>query len=191
MKALASRQEFEKAGKIKRQLFALQHIQDVALIKHSTNYPLHAAHFRIEAYDIAHISGTSTVGVMTVLENGEVEKSQYRKFKVRSVTKGSDTAALAEVFTRRLKHSEWPLPQLVVADGGIAQVNILKRILKKRNISIPVVGIVKDEQHKPKDIYGSREVISKHKKDILLVNNEAHRFALSYHRELRSRMKKN
>ncbi len=215
MKTLASRQEFEKAGEIKRTLFSLKHIQDVALIKNvremTTGGPPLASlarrgpsasgetslarcgpkdDVRIEAYDIAHTSGTSTVGVITVLQNGEIDKSQYRKFRIQGLTRGNDIKALREILLRRLKHSEWPLPGLIVADGGVAQMHALEKIIKQNGLSIKVVGVVKDERHVPRDIYGDREVIRKYEKDILLVNNEAHRFALSYHRELRSRIDK-
>ena len=212
MKTLASRQEFEKAGEIKRTLFSLKHIQDVALVKNvremTTGGPPLASlarrgpplaslarctpkdDVRIEAYDIAHTSGTSTVGVITVLQNGEIDKSQYRKFRIQGLTRGNDIKALREILLRRLKHSEWPLPGLIVADGGVAQMHALEKIIKQNSLSIKVVGVVKDERHAPRDIYGDREVIKKYEKDILLVNNEAHRFALSYHRELRSRIDK-
>lgn len=193
MKTFASRQEFEKAGEIKRTLFSLEHIQDVSLIKNARDMAQGGPkeNVRIEGYDIAHIAGTSTVGVMTVIVNGEPDTSQYRKFKIKTVTGSDDIKALSELVTRRLKHSEWPFPQLIVADGGLAQLHAVEHMLKQNNLSIPVVSVVKDERHKPRDFYGDAMYISKYKKEILLVNNEAHRFALAYHRELRSRLRGN
>ena len=74
--------------------------------------------FRIEAYDVAHMSGTGTVGVMTVIQNGEVSRNDYRMFKIRTKTRGSDTDALREVLERRFNHPEWQFPNLLVIDGG-------------------------------------------------------------------------
>lgn len=194
MKEYGKNREFEKAGKIKRTLFALNHIQDVALIKKSEeeiveNIFNRGAVFRMEAYDIAHIRGTNMVGAMIVSANGELKKSDYRKFKIRSVKTPNDTDALKEVLERRLKHKEWPLPDVIVYDGGVAQRNVVERILKKslgENHGIKIVGVVKNEKHKPWRIFGWEETIKKYKKEILLLNSEAHRFAIGFHRKLRN-----
>lgn len=193
MRALAKRREFEKAEKIKRQIFALGHIQDVSLIKDSVSRATLGTDFRIESYDIAHISGTHMVGAMVVLENGEVKKSDYRKFKIQGNTGADDTKALSEILIRRLSHPEWPLPNLIVVDGGFAQKRIIEKVLKMHNLKIPTVSVVKDERHKPKGILGAeerstsyelRKEIKKQEQAILLANAEAHRFALSFHRKL-------
>jgi len=89
------------------------------------------------------------------------------------------------MFERRLGHVEWPLPRIIVVDGGKAQVNIVERILKKYGIGIPIVGVVKDERHKPKKVIGRKEIVSSYEKDILLANYEAHRFAIQFHRKKR------
>lgn len=177
MKALAKERKFEEAEKVKRQLFALNHIQDIALIRQEVWSREKGVGFRIEAYDIAHISGTNVVGVMTVVEDGEVNKSQYRKFKIRA-DKNDDTNNLKEVISRRLNHPEWRLPNLIVVDGGIGQLNAARAILKKRNFDIEVTAVVKDERHKPKGTYD---------KAVILANSEAHRFAINYHRLLRNK----
>src|SRR3989344_4825348 len=108
MKALAKEHKFEEAEKVKRQIFALEHIQDIDLIKQdleNSSTALGATRkMRVEAYDIAHISGTDTVGGMTVAENNELTKSQYRKFKIREAKGPDDTNNLKEVLTRRLGH---------------------------------------------------------------------------------------
>ncbi|KKR53969.1 MAG: Excinuclease ABC subunit C [Parcubacteria group bacterium GW2011_GWA1_40_21] len=194
MKEFAKNREFEKAGKVKKTLFALNHIQDVALIKKSEeeiveNVFSRGAVFRMEAFDVAHISGTNTVGAMVVSENGELKKSDYRKFKIRGVKIPNDTATLKEILERRLKHKEWRLPDVIVYDGGIAHRNAVLEIFKKdlgENHGMKIIGVVKDERHKPKKIIGEAEIIKKHKKQILLLNSEAHRFAISFHRQLRN-----
>ncbi len=185
MQAYAKEYEFEKAEMVKRKLFALDHIQDVALIKGdlASHYKLEAT-FRIEAYDIAHLSGKDVVGVMVVVCDGEVEKSQYRKFKIR-LDKNDDTNNLKEVIMRRLGHLEWPLPQLIVVDGGTGQINAANLVLKERNFNIEVVSVVKDDKHKAREIVGPLGIVKKHGAEILLANFEAHRFAIGYHRKLR------
>ena len=87
------------------------------------------------------------------------------------------------MLTRRLKHPEWPLPQLIVVDGSTAQKNALELILRQHGMLIPVVGVVKDERHKPIRLIGQKKIIDDHKQAILLANAESHRFAIAYHRE--------
>lgn len=189
MKLLAKKKEFEKAGEIKKKIFAINHIQDVSLLKNSltaNSYKLKAS-YRIEAYDIAHTSGKETVGVMVVMEDGELNKSEYRKFKIRGEGKGriDDVKNLKEILVRRLGHAEWNLPNLIVIDGGVAQMNVAKETLKERNFNIEIVSVVKDERHKPREVLGKRGKIRRYIRDILLINNEAHRFAISFHKKRR------
>lgn len=190
MKIRAKEQKFEDAENLKRQIYALDHIQDIALIKRDLVERDSENTFRIEAYDIAHMSGKDTVGVMVVVEDGELEKSQYRKFKIRG-QKGKisidDTSNLKEIITRRVGHSEWTLPNLIVVDGGIAQINTANEILNERGFNIDVVSVVKDDRHKAREIIGMKKHIEKYGPSILLANAEAHRFAIGYHRKLRSK----
>lgn len=189
MKALAKAQKFEEAEVIKRQIFSLDHIHDVALIKKDIERRGEGG-FRIEAYDIAHMGGKETVGVMTVVLDDELDKSQYRKFKVkglRSKVQNDDTNNLKEVLSRRLNHAEWPLPNLIVVDGGIGQINAAKEILNERGFDIDVASVVKDEHHKAREIIAEKGYAISHGKSILLANSEAHRFAIGYHRKLRSK----
>jgi len=187
MGVYAKNKEFEKAGEIKRQIFALQHINDIALLKLEPNaYGLEPM-FRIEAYDIAHIGGKSMVGVMTVVENGQPNKSEYKKFKINSQSDANDTGALAEVLERRLRHTEWVYPDMIVVDGGVAQYNTASKVLKGMNLKILIVSVVKNEKHKPKAIQGSEKLIKENKLAILLGNSEAHRFAIAYHKNLRNK----
>lgn len=186
MAECAKRQEFEKANSIKKTIFSLKHIQDVSLIKNPVSNYAVSAEERIEGYDIAHISGKWNVGVMTVVKNGTPEKVSYRKFKIRKI-KGGDTGALEEVLERRLRHGEWRMPSIIVMDGGVAQKNVAEKVIKELGLHIPIVSVVKDEKHKPKNILGDKKIIEKFRKEILLVNSEAHRFALKYHRSIRHR----
>ena len=159
-------------------MFALNHIQDVALIKSdfSGDGNSHET-FRIEAYDVAHISGTNTVGVMVVVENGSPNKAEYRKFKINNSVQ-NDVAGLAEMLERRLKHSEWQFPNIIVVDGSVAQKNVAEKIIstygrspeRRKNFGakIDVVAVTKDERHRPKTIQGREDIIEKYKKDICL-----------------------
>ncbi len=185
MRAHAKMQRFEEADSAKRKIFALTHIQDIALIKEADRIHRDDKSMRFEAYDVAHISGTSMVGVMTVVEGGERMPSEYRKFKIQTVVGSNDPAALAEILERRLPHTEWSLPQCIVVDGGTIQKRRAEKVLYDAGVHIPVVAVVKDEHHRPKNILGAREFITLHERDILLANAEAHRFAISYHRDMR------
>jgi excinuclease ABC subunit C len=190
MMVYAKNQEFEKADKAKRTIYALEHIEDVALIKNEKGASGVGA-FRIEAYDIAHLSGKNVVGVMTVVENGELNKNEYRKFKI-SKEKNDDVAALREVLLRRLGHPEWPYPSLIVVDGGRAQLNVAQKVLLELKSDILVVALVKDDKHKALGILVDESLTNKnptllaqYKRAIILANIEAHRFAISYHKNLR------
>lgn len=183
MSAYAKAREFEKAAVIRGRLFGLRHIQDVALIKEDRNEK--ALGFRIEAYDIAHLAGTSVVGVMTVIENGEINKNEYRKFNIKINPGINDIAALKEVLRRRFTHTEWNDPSLIVVDGAQAQINACELVLKEVEKDIPVVSVVKDERHRPKNILGDQKIWLPHERDILLANSEAHRFAIAFHRKKR------
>lgn len=189
MAKLAKEEKFEEAEKVKRKIFALNHIQDIALIREDISSPsttLGAIRStRIEAYDIAHISGTNAVGVMVVVVDGKLDKSQYRKFKIRD-DKNNDTKNLKEVLGRRLAHPEWRYPDLIVVDGGKAQINAAKTVLEEAGLEfIKVVSVVKDEHHRAREVLnlGKKSL----EKQILLANAEAHRFAIKYHRLLRSK----
>ncbi len=193
MVAYTKAQEFEKAAATRDRLFALDHIQDIALIKEDVQAMYDNAAkkgdstdgqnntFRIEAYDTAHMSGKNSVAVMTVVEDGIAAKAQYRKFKLDTEIGNDDVASLREVLRRRFGHPEWRMPDLIVIDGGVGQKNAAEAFAKE----VAIVSIVKDERHKPKDILGPADVIARHSKAILLANSEAHRFAIAYHRKLR------
>ncbi len=181
--------KYEMAGELRNKIFALNHIQDVALISdQSSAFGMSKSQAlvstRIEAYDIAHLSGTNNVGVMVVMENNEFKRSDYRKFIIRN-SQGNDIGALQEMLERRLRHTEWPRPDLIVVDGGLAQMNVAKEVTRQRGTLTALVGVTKDNYHRPKAIIGDEKIIGKYKKQILLINNEAHRFAIAFHRKKR------
>lgn len=181
MKRAAKKEKFEEASKLRRQLFALQHIQDVSLIREDLRRTSDIRQ-RIEAYDIAHLGGAASVGVMTVVEEGETKRSEYRKFRIKQAKGGDDVGALREVLSRRLGHDEWPLPRLIVVDGSTAQIHAAKKVLERYGFGIPVVGVVKDEKHRPREIKGHKGLTPALQRTILLAGAEAHRFAIAYHR---------
>lgn len=183
----AKAMEFELAEVAKRKIFALTHINDVALIKEDDRSAAHRAGMRIEAYDIAHHGGTSTVGVMTVVTNGQIDKSEYKKFTIRSGKGNDDYGNLREMLTRRFAHTEWGMPDLVVIDGGMGQYAVAQEVVHTLQVRTVIVAVIKDERHKPKAIHGDESIIKKHKKEILLANSEAHRFAITFHKQVRAK----
>ncbi|MBP6888354.1 MAG: GIY-YIG nuclease family protein [Candidatus Pacebacteria bacterium] len=187
MQAYAKRQEFENAAKARNTLFALSHIKDISLIKDEEVMSFKDKDFRIEAFDAAHISGTSRVGVMTVIEGGRKETNEYRKFKLEEGT-NDDYEGLRQMLKRRFIHTEWRYPDLIVIDGGKAHKETAEKVLASLGLSISCVSVVKNERHKPKDILGSKVHVDYHKKEILLANAEAHRFAIGYHKTLRNKL---
>lgn len=187
MTTLAKTEKFEAANVIKRRIFALNHIEDIALIKDESRVYRDEKRVRIEAFDIAHLQGSDMVGVMTVVESGEPIKNEYRKFKIKNFEKANDPGALKEILLRRLKHKEWPLPQIIVVDGSVAQKNAAEYVLKQESIVIPVVAVVKDDRHKPIRLIGQKNLLEQYQLAILLANAESHRFAVLYHRTLRNK----
>ena len=187
MKEYAKKQEFEKAAQARNTLFALDHIKDINLIQDEEILSFKDAAFRIEGYDVAHISGSDRVGVMTVMEGREKMKDGYRRFKLPEKT-NDDYEGLREIMLRRFNHKEWRFPDLIVIDGGVGHKQTAEKVLAHLGLLIPVVSVVKDDRHKPKDILGRADLVDNHKKEILLVNAEAHRFAIGYHKHLRNKL---
>lgn len=193
MKEESKKQNFEKAGEIKKTIFALEHINDVSLMKKDDlpNFKLG----RIESYDIAHTGGSETVGVMVVSENGRLVKNEYKKFIIKSAKSGDDYGALLEVFSRRFRHDEWRMPDLIVVDGGVGQLNIAKKAIKNIKIEllkdVDIVSVVKDNKHQARDILGPSKISSDKdiREHIIAVNAETHRFAINFHRKRRDVLK--
>ena len=190
MMRLAKQEKFEEANVIKRRIFALNHIQDIALIKSDSRTYRDDKRVRIEAFDIAHMDGKDMVGVMTVFESGQPAKDEYRKFKIKTLSDANDPAALKEIIGRRLLHPEWPMPQIIVVDGAIAQKNAAEAVLRLNKMVIPVVAVVKDDRHKPIRLIGQKDLLEQHKEAILHANAESHRFAITYHRLKRDKIKR-
>ncbi len=186
MRAAASDERFEDAAIARRQIAALQHINDISLIKHESRFAtggaIQSRSLRIEAYDVAHTGGSETVGVMVAVQDGQPLKAAYRKFKVRGFT-NNDPGALSEVLSRRFLHPEWEYPRVIVVDGSTAQLNAARKVLTNAGIMIPIVGVVKNERHQPERLVGHASAIKDHERDILLANSEAHRFAIGWHRK--------
>ena len=165
---------------------------------------------RMEAYDISNISGFANVGSMVVYEKGKPKRSDYRKFRIKTVSGPDDYACMREVLTRRFVHgmeeqkelaekdfdnelgSFTKFPDLIMMDGGRGQVNIALSVLEELHIDIPVCGMVKDDNHRTRGLYFHNEEIpidrdSEGFKLITRIQDEAHRFAIEYHRSLRSK----
>ena len=146
---------------------------------------------RVEAYDISNISGFQTVGSMVVFEKGRPKRSDYRKFRIRGVQGADDYASMEEVLTRRLSHYE-NYPDLIMMDGGRGQVNIALKVMQQLNIEVPVCGMVKDDKHRTRGIYFHNIELpvdrdSEAFRLVTRIQDEAHRFAIEYHRSLRSK----
>lgn len=165
---------------------------------------------RMEAFDISNISGFANVGSMVVFEKGKPKKSDYRKFKIKTVSGPDDYACMKEVLTRRFTHgmeerkilddkelenefgSFTKFPDLLMMDGGRGQVNIALQVLEEIRLNIPVCGMVKDDNHNTRGLYFNNKEIdidrrSEGFKLITRIQDEAHRFAIEYHRSLRSK----
>lgn len=201
MKAAAKSQDFELAAQLRNKVFFLEHIQDIAILKREDDEvdrikpgeaPINLFG-RIECYDISHISGTSTVASMVVFENGAPAKSEYRKFHIKSHDQNNDVASMKEVLMRRFKHDEWRKPDLLLIDGGLPQVHAAEEVLHFMEIQVPTVGIAKGAERKRNDIICSRvslelcQVCEQHVDLLAQVRDEAHRFAIKFHRTTRSR----
>lgn len=177
-----------------RTIGAMKEIADLLELKQVT---------RVESYDISNISGFESVGSMVVYEKGKPKKSDYRKFKIKSVKGPDDYASMEEVLSRRfergLKEQQEEaengfsrFPDLILMDGGKGQVHIAEQVLEKLGIDIPVCGMVKDDNHRTRGLYfHDREIPISHSTEgfklITRIQDEVHRFAIEYHRLLRSK----
>ncbi len=165
----------------------LKHIQDVSLISREEN--ILGSFYRIEGYDISHLTGRETYGAMVVFTNSKPDKNNYRLFKIKEAPKNDDLRALAEVISRRFHHHEWRMPDLILIDGGKPQISFIHKVLKDRKIEIPIVGISKYGSDKlvfaAKTKKSARELIETNKGILLETRDEAHRFAIKASRRKR------
>lgn len=181
-----------------------------ALCELSSSIGLYESPKRIEAFDISNIQGVDSVGSMIVFENGKAKNSDYRRFKIKTVKGANDYDSMREILERRFKRGMEEVnaikesrinlsagkfcifPDLILMDGGKGQVNVALEVLKKFNINIPVCGMVKDDRHRTRGlIYNNNEIVFKSDSYAMLlitkIQDEVHRFAISYHRSLRDR----
>lgn len=215
MKEASKQQEYEEAARLRNQIASLERIHDVALLNKSffDNKQLAISNkqiSRIEGYDISNLGSTGKVGSMVVFDTGGPVKSEYRKFKIKFVQGQSDVDCLEEVLVRRFRRSsifegagrdllvqsvakkeKWPLPDVLLIDGGRPQVHRAKEVVRRFGLEIPIIGIAKGAARKKNEfVFGSRERwfikwVNENQNLLIQVRDEAHRFALSYQRKLR------
>ena len=148
---------------------------------------------RLEAFDISHISGYHSVASMVVFENGKARPNEYRKFKLRTIDGPDDYASMREVLTRRFTDERFKVyPDILMMDGGKGQVNIALEVLDELHLNIPVCGMVKDDYHRTRGLYYNNKEVEFPKNTqafdmVTRLQDEAHRFAIEYHRSLRSK----
>ena len=195
MQKYSKEEKFEKALEVKNKIFALKHIQEIALLSGDAKSDV-SKKIRIEAYDISNISGEFAVGSMVVFSGGSPDKAQYRKFKIRTVSRSDDVGMMKEVLLRRFRNS-WSLPDLIILDGGTGHLNMGARVLMEKNVNISIVGVAKGADRKKVEVVGVDDIKNKKIKAILddkkllkRITDEAHRFAITYHRKLRETLDK-
>jgi excinuclease ABC subunit C len=217
MAEYADKEEFEKAQEVKNKIFALNHVRDVALISIEGSTLASAKveplrDLRIEAYDISNISGQHAVGSMVVFQNSEPEKSQYRKFRIKTVEGSNDVGMMAEILFRRFRNNwpasnrgnvsstrGWPQPDLILLDGGQGHLHMAEKVLRELDLKIPIVAVAKGAKRKnlefrisparPGNFKSNSNIknVLNDKNLIKQIMDEAHRFAIGYHRKLRSK----
>jgi excinuclease ABC subunit C len=213
--AVASKEhQFEEALKIRDKITALEQVMAHAhVIEHQTAVannaslqiwaktqqllqkilPTKTPIFKIECYDISNIQGTLAVASMVVFVNGKPDKSQYKKFRIKMENKPNDIAMLGEVLERRLAHPEWGYPEIMLIDGGIAQLNIgIKSKMKVADAKkIKIISIAKGKQEllieDQKDHIPLKSLPQEIYNLIVHLDDEAHRFAITYHKKLRKK----
>lgn len=209
MKEYAARHEFEKAADVRNKVFALKHIQDIALLSRNEDFQFSISNFqansklkipnsksfRIEAYDISSISGQYAVGSMVVFKNNEPDKSQYRKFRIKTIEGSDDVGMMREALSRRFKNN-WLKPDLILLDGGTGHLRMAEKLLQEMKLSIPIMAVAKGKSRKSLNFqfsilnqfsiskFSSLKNITNNKNLIKKIMDEAHRFALDYHRKL-------
>ncbi|MDD3487669.1 MAG: GIY-YIG nuclease family protein [Candidatus Moranbacteria bacterium] len=197
MREFAKTHEFEKAAEARNRVFALEHIRDVALISGDSQHSMFGFYpniecwgkIRIEAYDISNISGEYAVGSMVVFSGNKPDKAQYRKFKIKTVSGIDDVAMMREVLQRRFKN-DWKLPDIIFIDGGKGHLNMAENVVGEFGHNIAIVAVAKGPTRKKLDIYYDKKALAcqkviSDKKLVEKIREEAHRFAISYHKKLR------
>ncbi len=196
MQLASKNQDFERASKIRDQIFALERVINHSKVgERSDSSPILQFTGRIECYDISNIQGKFAVGSMVVFTNGKPNKAEYKKFRIKMKNEPNDIAMLSEVLQRRFSHKDWPYPEIILVDGGKGQINVAINIKNKllttnyKLQTIKIISIAKGKQqlfiegqknpiplkNLPQEIYNL----------IKNLDNEAHRFAITYHKKLR------
>ncbi len=209
IKEASDKQNFEAASRIKKILDGVTYLtqsnrvklylenpnfledeRQLALAELKKDLKLEKLPERIEGYDISNISGKEATGSMVVLTNGEIDKSQYRKFKIRITGKPNDVGMMREMIRRRFQHPEWSTPDLILVDGGRGQVRAVNYELQTTNYEFPLFGLAKRQEllYQPEG-----EILKLPRKSMSLkllqkLRDEAHRFAISYHKKLHGKM---
>ncbi len=220
MRTYANHYEFEKAADLRDKLFSLKHILDVALITNDQNFQFYyfdksrtkqaVSSFqakselqfsifkplRIEAYDISNIAGQYATGSMVVFKNNKPDKSQYRKFKIKTIKGINDVKMMKEVLKRRFQN-DWPKPNLILLDGGVGHFNMGKKVIDNLGLNIPIMAVAKGRVRKNFRLISDKTLKSKISKGIIQIldnqklikqiMDEAHRLAVNYHRNLREK----
>lgn len=208
MQTASKNQKFEEAGQLKKMISGIgyltqsnrtqAYLENPNFLEDETQKALEslqsvlnlpATPERIECYDISNTQGHESTGSMVVLTNGEIDKSQYRKFKIKMTGRPNDVGMHQEMMRRRLKHKEWPYPDLFIIDGGIGQVNGIAEVFAENKLNIPLYGLAKRMEW----LYAPGSGVVKLPKSnpasklVQKIRDEAHRFAITYHRKLRGR----
>lgn len=194
MNALSLQKKYEEAGLIRDKIFALEHIRDVALIgKEEFEWPKKEKILfkRIEGYDISNLNGEYAVGSLVSFLNNRPDKSNYRHFRIKKTMGIDDFGMMQEIIDRRLKRKSWPKPDLIVLDGGAGHLNAIEKILKKYKSNIPLLAVAKGPHRDRLDFYSHEDRVLQNRKKLELtvkkVRDEAHRFAINYHKKVRNR----
>ncbi len=190
MIAAAAAGEYERAAMYRDRVKNLSHVRDVSLLtRENITNEFVDVFGRVEGYDISNIAGEYAVGSMVVFEDGAPKKSAYRIFHIKDVIGANDVAMMAEVMRRRVRHSEWKRPDVILIDGGRGQLNAVKTELKAAGWNVPMIGIAKGITRKNDEIVPAdptdwelKRVVQAQKNLFIRVRDEAHRFAISKYR---------
>ncbi len=192
MTDLSRRKKYEEASVIRDKLFALEHLNrfSVGLKDSFDDFRTGSIFARIEAYDISNIGGEFSVGAMTVVSLGKIDKSDYKKFRIKTVSGANDIAMMVEVIRRRFSNN-WPRPNLIVIDGGVTHLKSVNFELQKLKISIPTIAIAKGPNRDKDEFHFTSPEIGKYfqknpelKNFAIIARDEAHRFSQNYYRKL-------
>jgi len=192
MKVLSRNKKYEEAAIVRDKIFSLEHLNRHSIgLKDSYQEILDNSQFsRIEAFDVSNISGNFAVGAMAVIILGKIDKSEYKKFKIKTVKGANDLAMMQEIICRRFQNS-WQKADLIVVDGGAVHLRVVARILVNNNNQIPIIAIAKGADRKNDEFHYSDQKTAQYfqknpelKNLAIMARNEAHRFAQNYYRKL-------